>query len=81
MSSGKIKHRAVIHIPEIEHVVNDDINYARDMIAFHCNYDCYYFDCGLDCPKDCPILHYYDVLDKNQRIDEEEMLKELGLAL
>lgn len=80
MSSGKKRHRAVIHIPEIEHVLrDDDVEYAQDMIDFHCTYDCYYLDCGLGCPDGCPILRYYDVLAHHQESEEQEVLKQLGL--
>ena len=81
MSAGKKLHRAVIHIPEIEHVIHDDdVEYAQDMIDFHCGYDCYAYDCGLDCPDDCPILRYYDVLNHHQEEEERDVLKSLGLS-
>lgn len=82
MASGKKKHRAVIPIPNIEQVIrelDDNVEYAQDMVDFHCGYDCYSFDCGLECPDDCPILRYHDVLDHNQKEDEQEALESLGL--
>lgn len=82
MSSGKKKHRAVIPIPDIEQVImeDNDVEYAQDMIDFHCGYDCYNYDCGLDCPDDCPILRYHDVLSHHQREEEQDVLKSLGLS-
>lgn len=82
MSSGKKKHRAVIRIPDIEQVITEDsdVEYAQDMIDFHCGYDCYAYDCGLDCPDDCPILRYYDILNHHQRQEEQDVLKSLGLS-
>lgn len=79
MSSGKKKHHAIISIPDIPQVTerNDDIEYAQDMIDFHCGYDCYYFDCGLACPENCPILRYHDVIRHNEKMDEQEMLESL----
>lgn len=79
MSSGKKKHHAIISVPDIPQAteVDDDIEHAQDMVDFHCNYDCFYFDCGFDCPENCPVLKYHDVIAHNQKADEQEMLESL----
>ena len=78
MSSGKKKLHSIIDIPDVPQVIEDDVEYALNMIKFHCGYDCIHFDNGLECPADCPILKYADIINHNRCIDEQEMLKNLG---
>lgn len=83
MSSGKKKHRAVIHIPEIEDVMSEYTELerrAQHIIDYYCTYDCYYMDCGLSCPDDCAVHFWEEVLEKEQLAKEHEVLKSLGLS-
>ena len=81
MAAGKKSKRAVIEIPDIDQVLrnlDDDVEYAHDVVDFFCGYDCEAFDNGLECPDTCPILHYHDVIRHNEKQDETEVLKSLG---
>jgi hypothetical protein len=81
MSKGKKLHRAVINIPEPEQIFGDYselMEKAQDMIDYYCSYDCYYMDCGLACPDDCPMHYWYDVLESEQNAEENDVLHSLG---
>ena len=83
MSKGKKLHRAVIEIPDPELVLSDPhterMRQAQDTIDRCCTYDCYYLDCGLGCPEDCPITDFYSTVEEEQKALEDEVLKELGM--
>lgn len=75
MSSGKKKYRATIQIPDILQEIHDERVHAQSMIDNNCTYDCYYMDCGYDCPDDCPILKYYDIVEKCLIQEEQDVMR------
>lgn len=59
--------------PEIREMMELDerLNEAINIIDLHCNYDCYYYDCGEWCPERCwDSIHndYFAVCDEMDKI-------------
>ena len=71
MSKLSKQHHAIIEIPDIDSVFEEECDPLKEIekiLWYNCNYDCYFYDCGL-CDENCgvhdEIRSIFDLIDKS----------------